>query len=260
MSNTTRGTIRDNLSIIWAITSKDIVDAVKNRVVISVVMLSSVMLLLPKMLPLILEGPVTTAPASTGGLALGMVTLNAVVMILMMGMFLVPNLLLEEKQTRTIQALLVSPASIGQVVAGKALAGGFYILVTAALVFGISWADVAHWGGAILFVIAGGLFSVAVGLVLGSFNDRQQDMVGPMAVLMLVLVGALVAKLLGVQLPALVEGILSWVPSVALAEVCRAAFLESVPITLVLANLGMVLAVSLLLYGVVIWKVRRSDR
>jgi ABC-2 type transport system permease protein len=259
MSNTTRGTIRDNLSIIWAITAKDIVDALKNRLVISLVILSSVMLLLPKMLPLILEQPVATPPPE-GVLSLGVATIQAIIMILMMGIVLVPSLLFEEKQTKTLQALLVSPASIGQVVAGKALAGAFYILVTAVLIFAISWADVAHWGPAVLFVIGGGAFSVAMGLVLGSFYDRQQDVVGPMMVLVLILIGALVARLLGVELPALVERILSWIPSVALAEIFRAAFLEAVPVNQILTNLWLVLAVSLLLYGVVIWKVRRSDR
>jgi ABC-2 type transport system permease protein len=259
MSNTTRGTIRDNLSIIWAITAKDIVDALKNRLVISLVTLSSVMLLLPKMLPLILEQP-AAAPSPDGAVSLGTATIQAVIMILMMGIVLVPSLLFEEKQTKTLQALLVSPASIGQVVAAKALAGSFYILVTAVLIFAISWADVTHWGPAVLFVIGGGIFSVAVGLLLGSFYDRQQDVVGPMTALLLVLVGGLMAKLLGVKLPGAVERILSCVPSVALAEVFRAAFVEAVPVTQMLANLALVLAVSLLLYAFVIWKVRRSDR
>jgi len=259
MSNTTRGTIRDNLSIVWAITAKDIVDALQNRLVISLVILLSIALLLPRMLPLILEQPVA-APPSTGALSQGLAAINAVIVILMMGIALVPSLLFEEKQTKTLQALLVSPASIGQVVAGKALAGAFYILVTAVLIFAISWADVTHWGLAILFVIGSTVFSVAVGLVLGSFYDRQQDVVGPMTVLLVILLGGLMARLLGVELPALAERILSWVPSVALAEVFRAAFLETVPFTQVLVNLGLVLAVSLPLYALVIWKVRRSDR
>jgi ABC-2 type transport system permease protein len=259
MSNTTRGTIRDNVSIIWAITSKDVVDALQNRLVISLVVLLSVALLLPRMLPLILEQP-AAAPPSGGVLSQGVATINVVIMILVMGIVLVPSLLFEEKQTKTLQALLVSPASIGQVVAGKALAGAFYILVTAVFIFGISWADVTHWGPAIGFVIGGGVFSVGVGLVLGSFYDRQQDVVGPMAALVLILVGALLVRLLGIELPGWAESIVSWMPSVALAEVFRAAFVETVPLTHVLTNLGLVLAISLPLYVLVIWRVRRSDR
>lgn len=50
------------------------------------------------------------------------------------------------------------------------------------------------------------------------------------------------------------------VPSVALAEVFRFAFMESVTWTQIWTNLISVLGISALLYAVVIWKVRRADR
>jgi ABC-2 type transport system permease protein len=364
MSKKTKHTIGDYLNIIWTIASKDIVDALKNRVVASMIIMLSIILLVPKMLPYIFEQPQTALPiydmgdsrlvadlkntsgilvqkirsdqelrtalcsavypliglhipadfdqaiaagqqieiqgyacwskrhqvsdvkpkleeilshslgqpvsihiegnivypSSDGVLLLSISTINSVLMILMMGIFLVPSLFLEEKETKTMQALLVSPANIGQVVVGKALAGFFYILVTAVMIFAISWAEVIHWEMVILFVIGGGFFSVAVGLVLGSFYEKQQDMVGWMTVLLLLLVGAILVKMLGVELPALVENLLPWVPSVALAEVCRAAFSEIVPTTQVWTNLGIILTVSLPMYALVTWKVRRSDR
>jgi len=199
-------------------------------------------------------------PPSGGVLFLSLATINSVLMILMMGIFLVPGLLFEEKEAKTMQALLVSPASIGQVVIGKALAGWFYILVTAVVIFTISWAEVIHWDMVILFVIGGGFFSVAVGLVLGSFFEKQQDITGWMAALLLLLIGAIFVKMLDIELPALLEGILPWTPSVALAEICRASYSEAVPAAQVLTNLGIVLFISLPLYALVIWKVRRSDR
>ena len=364
MSNIINGSIRDSLNIIWTIASKDIVDALKNKVVVSMIIMLSIMLLAPKMLPLIFEQPQTVLPVydlgdsrwvaelenipdislqqlrseqefrlalcsalypeiglllpadfdqvgaageqvefqgyvcwgkryqvselqpkletmlsqsldrpvtihveenivyppTDGVLSLSLATVNSVLMILMMGIFLVPSLLFEEKEAKTMQALLVSPASIGQVVVGKAVAGSFYILVTAVMIFAISWAEVIHWDMVILFVIGGGFFSVAVGLVLGSFYEKQQDVVGWMTALLMLLVGGVLVKMLGVELPALAESLLPWVPSVALAEVCHTAFSEIVPTTQVWANLGVVLAVSLLMYALVIWKVRRSDR
>jgi ABC-2 type transport system permease protein len=199
-------------------------------------------------------------PPSDGVLLLSLATINWVLMVLMMGVFLVPHLLFEEKQTKTMQALLVSPASISQVIAGKALAGSFYILVTAVVIFSIFWADVVHWDAAILFVIGGAIFSIAMGLVLGSFYEKQQDMVGWMTALILLLTGSVLVSMLGMELPDLVKRILPWVPSVALAEVCRAAFSETVSTVRVWTKLGTVLAVSLPLYALVIWKVRRSDR
>ena len=178
-----------------------------------------------------------TRPAE-GVLPLSLTTVNSVLMILMIGFFLVPSLLFEEKETKTMQALLVSPASIGQVVIGKALAGLFYILVTAVMIFAISWAEVTDWEMVILFVIGGGFFSVAVGLMLGSFFEKQQDMVGWMTALLIFLAGTIVVKMLGLELPALVEFILPWIPSVALAEICRAAFSGTAAVNRALADLG----------------------
>jgi len=363
MPNKTNHTIGDSLNIVWTIASKDIVDAIKNKVVVSMILTLSIVLLLPKMLPLIfentpmlpifdsgdsnllvdlgtnpdisvqkvlseqelhivlcgsvypqiglqipvdfnqitaasgrvdlqgyicwgkrhqvselqtrLEGVLTQAlkqpvtihingnivyPPSEGILSLSMVTINSVLMILVMGVFLVPSLFFEEKETKTIQALLVSPASIGQVVLGKALAGGFYILVTSVIIFVISWQEVTHWSMALLFMAAGGLFSVAAGLVLGSFFEKQYDVLGWMMALLLILIGAVLAKMLGMELPTLVESILPWIPSIAMGEICRAAYLEVIPVTQVLNNVWVILTVSLPLYALVIWKVRRSDR
>jgi len=199
-------------------------------------------------------------PPSDSGLWLLMVTITPVIVILMMGIQLVPALLFEEKQSKTIEALLVSPASIGQVVVGKALAGLFYVMVAASVVFAINWAGVVHWEVVLLFVFGIGVFSVGVGLALGSFFDRQQDVVGLTMLLVVVFIGALFANMLGMDLPASVQAMLPWIPSVALGEIIHSVFVENVPWAEVLANLGGVIGISSLLYGVVIWKVRRSDR
>jgi len=199
-------------------------------------------------------------PPSDAGLWLLMTTVTPVIVILMMGIQLVPTLLFEEKRTKTMDALLVSPASISQVVVGKALAGLFYVMVAASVVFAINWAGVVHWEVVLLFVLGIGIFSVGVGLVLGSFFERQQDVVGLMMLLIVVFIGALFVNMLGMDIPAVVRAVLPWVPSVALAEIIQFVFLETVPWGQVLANLGSVLAISTLLYAVVVWKVRRSDR
>lgn len=363
MPDATSRAVVSGLNIIWAIATKDVVDAVKNRVVLSMVIMLSIMLLVPKLLPLIFEQPAMVLPvydqgssglaerlasapdmtlqkvrseqefaaALCGGLypliglrgpmdsqtaapdaavelqgyvcwgkrhqvaelrpvleaavsrALGqpvairvdgnivyppvegavpvnLATVNAVLQVLMMGVFLVPSLLFEEKETKTLQALLVSPASIGQVVAGKALAGGFYVLVTAAMVFAISWQDVVHWDIAVLFVVIGAPLSVAVGLVAGSLFDKQQDAAGWLAAVLLVLVGAVLVVRLRVDVPAVAQALLPWVPSVALADVCDAAFSEPASASSVLRNLGTLVTESLALYAIVIWRVGRSDR
>jgi ABC-2 type transport system permease protein len=199
-------------------------------------------------------------PPSDSGLWLLMVTITPVIVILLMGIQLVPTLLFEEKQTKTMEALLVSPASISQVVVGKALAGLFYVMVAASVVFAINWAGVVHWEVVLLFVLGIGVFSVGVGLVLGSFFERQQDVVGLTMLLIVVFIGALFANMLNMDIPMVVQTILPWVPSVALSEIIRFVFLENIPWEQALVKLGSVLAISAPLYAVVIWKVRRSDR
>jgi len=289
MTKKTTHTFGDNLNIIWAIVAKDIVDAFKNRVVVSMIIMLSIILLVPKALPYIFEQTQTVLPVydmgdsplmadlrkasnlsvqelhsqqeltlalcgaiypeiglilpaniandqaefqgfvcwskrhqvsavhpkiegmlsqaldrtvkiklesnfifppTKGVLYISLVTVNSIVLILSIGLFIVPSLLIEEKETKTMQALLVSPASITQVVVGKALAGLFYLLVSSILIFLISWVDVIHWEIVILFVIGSGIFSVAVGLLLGSFFERQQDMVGWMIAILLIMIGA----------------------------------------------------------------------
>ena len=199
-------------------------------------------------------------PPSDSGLWLLMVTVTPVIVILMMGIQMVPALLFEEKQTKTMEALLVSPASISQVVVGKALAGLFYVIVAAGVVFAISWTGVVHWEVVLLFVLGIGVFSVGVGLSLGSFFERQQDVVGLTMLLIVVFIGALFANMLNLDLPTVVQAMLRWVPSVALAEIIRFVFLQNVSWGLVLTNLGGVMGISILLYALVVWKVRRWDR
>jgi hypothetical protein len=101
---------------------------------------------------------------------------------------------------------------------------------------------------------------VGVGLVLGSFFERQQDVVGLTMLLIVVFIGALFVDMLGMDIPVVIQTILPWVPSVALSEIIRFVFLENIPWEDALVNLGSVLALSAPLYAVVIWKVRRSDR
>lgn len=199
-------------------------------------------------------------PPYDSGLWLLMVTIMPVTVILMMGIQLVPTLLFDEKQSHTLSALLVSPASIGQVVMGKALAGLFYVLVSSGVAFAINWAGVVHWEVVLLFVLSTGVFSVGVGLVLGSFFERQQDAVGFTMLILMILIGALFVDMLSLDVPGVLQVMLPWIPSVALAQINQFVFLEGTPWAQVWTNLGSVLLISALLYGVVVWKVRRLDR
>jgi ABC-type Na+ efflux pump permease subunit len=168
--------------------------------------------------------------------------------------------LLEEKQSRTLDALLVSPANISQIVIGKAIAGFFYIFATAVIIYLIYWTGVVHWGITGLFVIGAGLFSVAVGLLFGILFNNQQEMTGWLSFIMILISGSIFIELINLEVSNLIEVLLQWLPPVALAKLFWASFSTQVQFSQVWINFAITLFVSSLLYGYIIWRIKQLDR
>lgn len=190
------------------------------------------------------------------GMAAGVIAMVS----LTVGIFLVPFLLVDEKQTKTMDALLVSPASIGQVVAGKAIAGTVYCLAATAVAFAFNQALVVNWGLAILGTLCGTLFGVALGLLVGSLFDLPQQVNGISgAALMVLLLPAFLTDFTSNWQPFL-QTVISWLPSVALVKVLRISFSNVVPVGEVLTGLAATVVPAVVLLGIVVWRIRRSDR
>jgi len=172
---------------------------------------------------------------------------------------LVPALMMEEKRTKTLDALLVSPASAGQVVMGKALAGLFYVVLTGGLFFALNWASVTNWGLALLAFLGSAIFSIGLALALGSFiRSRQQ-----MAIWMLPVMFVLIIPAFFSQEPNLAPGlkaIFSWLPTSALVQVFQFAMSSHAPADRLMFDLAIFLVSTALVFVVVAWKVRRSDK
>lgn len=86
----------------------------------------------------------------------------------LVGTSLVPGLLAEEKEKKTLRMLVVSPASFSDVIAGKLLVGLAYQLLLAAIVLAINGGYSGQVGLVLLFAMLGACFSVMLGLLLGS--------------------------------------------------------------------------------------------
>jgi ABC-2 type transport system permease protein len=86
----------------------------------------------------------------------------------MIGAFVVPLLIVEEKEKRTLDFLLSSPASLKEIIAGKALTGVVYTLLIAGVLLGINRQSIQNWALTSLVIVLGLLFVVGVGLVIGS--------------------------------------------------------------------------------------------
>jgi len=170
-----------------------------------------------------------------------------------------PHLMFEEKRAKTLDALLVSPASAGQVILGKALAGCFYMLLSGGLALILSRAYVTNWGLALLAFCCSALFSIGLALVLGSLvQSPQQLALWSQPVVFGLLVPAFFAQ--EPLLAANLKAVISWLPTTALVNIFGYSVSKGMTLAQLGTNLAIVLGYVVLVYAVVVWKLRRLDR
>jgi ABC-type Na+ efflux pump permease subunit len=200
--------------------------------------------------------PETVVPGSASHMA----SITLLMALTLVGLGVTPHLMFEEKQTRTLDALLVSPATSGQVVLGKALAGLFYSLTVTLAVLALHASLITHWGPALAAVIAGSLFTVAIGLLLGIlFGTGQQFTLWAFVILNVLLVPVFLYGERGL-LPEAVNAVVAWIPTAALANIFWISFSAHAPATAFVPELALVIGCTALVLAVVTWLVRRSDR
>jgi ABC-2 type transport system permease protein len=207
---------------------------------------------------LTVEGNMVYPPAKGTG-TLGMTAAVLALVLITTGGFLVPYLIFEEKQTHTMDALLVSPASAADITIGKALAGIAYCLTAMAVVLAFNYSSVVGWSAAFLAVLVGALLAVGVGLLMGTLFETAQQMGAWMIIPIGALMAPIMLAMLG-SLPPILEALLPWLPTVALANLFLLSFSGSATLAQALPDLALVLAWTLPLYAAVIWIVRGSDR
>jgi len=200
-------------------------------------------------------------PASDAGGHPLMVSITLVMAIMTVGMSLVPLLMIEEKEKHTIEVLMISPASYGQVVLGKALAGMFYCVTAAAVVLTINYRLLAIGWVALLAVVAMALFTVGLGLVFGVLFDKPANMNMFMGLtMMLLMIPTLLSLAASTALPPALQSLLPYVPSVAADKLFRMSFSNVIDPGALLFNLGVLFGIALVLLLLVVWRVRRMDR
>lgn len=180
--------------------------------------------------------------------------------ILMVGISLVPHLMLEEKQTKTLEALLVSPATPQQITLAKGLVGLCYGVLGVGIGLALNQAVITQWGWAILATLSGALFTVALGLLLGTLLQTRQQLMLWAWVLIIPLFVPLILASLNHLLPAWVNKALLWNPAVALSNLFRTSFSNQSQFRLYGPGLAQLLVWAGLLLVLVARQVRRLDR
>src|SRR5688500_319227 len=171
----------------------------------------------------------------------------------MTGAFVVPLLIVEEKEKRTLDFLLSSPASLKEIIAGKALTGVVYTLLIAGLLLGINRSFIRNWPMTLLTVVVGLLFVVGVGLVIGSLLKNTMQ-VNTWASLVLMF-------LLAPSFPSI--GITKWfdtamriVPTYYLSEALKLSMAGNVTSRLWM-HLAVLTGCTLVIFFAAVWALRR---
>jgi ABC-2 type transport system permease protein len=179
--------------------------------------------------------------------------------IVFMALTVVPFLMLEERQSKTLDALLVSPASPGLVVLGKAMAGMILVIAIAGISIALNGIYVIHWGWAILGFFLTALFAIGLALLLGSLLRAPQQIAQWMLpVVFLVVVPGFFAD--EPNLTSAAKSVINWLPGVPFNRVLGFSVSNGSDASMIGINLGLAVFVIAVVYGLVIWQVRRSDR
>jgi ABC-2 type transport system permease protein len=171
----------------------------------------------------------------------------------MTGAFVVPLLIVEEKEKRTLDFLLSSPASLSEIVAGKALTGVVYTLLIAGVLLGINRAFIHNWPLTSLTVVVGLLFVVGVGLVVGSVLKNTMQ-VNTWASLVLIVL--LVPSFPSIGITKWFDNAMRVVPTYYLTEALKLSMAGTVSSKLWI-NLAVLTGSTVFVFFVAVWALHR---
>ena len=206
----------------------------------------------------LVEQRVELAPEGIGGglmPAVGMVFVT-----LMIGMTVPTHLMLEEKQTKTLAALLVSPATAGQIALGKALTGLTYALLGVGVAFVFNNALISHGWLTLLVAMLSALLSVGLGLLLGMLLDSRQQLMLWAWVLLIPLTIPMFLSIMEDLVPANLIAVFRFIPTVVQFELFRVSFAGPITVSDWAPRSLLLLGWAVAVLGIVVWLLRRSDR
>ncbi|MGI9064983.1 MAG: ABC transporter permease [Pyrinomonadaceae bacterium] len=173
----------------------------------------------------------------------------------MTGALVVPLLLVEEKEKRTLDFLLTSPASLTEIIAGKALTGVVYSLLIAGVLLALNQKLVGNWPLTLLTIVLGLLFIVALGLLMGSlFQNTMQVNTWASLVLLLLLAPSFPSP----GMPAALETAMRFIPTYYFIEALKLS-LAGTASSRIWVHLAVVLVSTLLAFFAATWALRRKQ-
>ncbi len=192
-----------------------------------------------------------------GGLNLNQMLLPLLLLMTfaMSGALVVPLLLVEEKEKRTLDFLLTSPASLREIITGKALTGVVYSLLIAGVLLALNHKLIGSWPLTLLTILLGQLFVVAIGLFMGSlFQNTMQVNTWASLVLFLLLTPSFPFP----GLPAALETVMRFIPTYYFIEALKLS-LAGTASSRIWGHLAVVSACTVLAFAAATWGLRREQ-
>ncbi len=207
----------------------------------------------------------TINPPTSSSFSLNISDLYISMMLLvsfMVGLVFVPQLLIEEKEKKTLRMLMVTPASFGDVVIGKLLIVLVYQVILTGIVLSIQGGFTGQVSMVLLFALLGACFSLAIGLLMGSVFDNAGTAGGIGGIIMMVYVlsglfsGGLGTYMLG-NSPVL--QVFKYLPTTYIADGAYNALVNQGSLASNLLDISVLVGSTIVILAVSIWLLRRQS-
>jgi ABC-2 type transport system permease protein len=185
----------------------------------------------------------------------------ALLLSLAVGTIFVPQLLIEEKEKKTLRMLMVTAASFGDVLFGKLLVVLVYQLVLTGVVLAILGAFTGQIPLVLLYALLGACFSLALGLLFGSvFNTVSAATAasGPV-IIIYILAGIFVGRLGQMLSNSPAFWIAKLLPTYYIAEGVYNASQKVGSFSSNMLDIGVVLGSTIVLLVASVWVLRRQS-
>jgi ABC-2 type transport system permease protein len=149
--------------------------------------------------------------------------------IVLLGLSMAPQMIIEEKETRTLNAIMVSPATLAQFILGKSLAVLFYTILTTTIgLFFIGYL-VVNWSLLIPSLLIGMFTFIIPGILVGTILETKQQISLWIWVLFIPTMLPMFLSIVRI-LPEAIMRIIDWWPTVVLSRLIQAGFSYQPPI------------------------------
>jgi ABC-2 type transport system permease protein len=176
----------------------------------------------------------------------------------MVGSFVVPYLVVEEKEKHTLEALLVAPGGPVDVAAGKAIVGLIYSLLTGIILLVLNNGFAGQWPVTLLAAFLGAMFLVGLGLLMGTaFKTMSQVNIFSSVVMLSMLLPSWVSIF---TLPEPLMAAIQLVPTFYVSKIATLALASKATLGNIAPGLS-ALGISIVIaYAAVVWLLRRERK